>query len=685
MTGRKAPRYGGSGYATISQRRDRLAERLAEISLWQDRAVADIGGWTCDGAPLALGAPWPDRGGVRRLAAHGVTVPGHWPVSEARLDLALGGEGLLQVSAPGEESHYGLDPYHHRFPLRGRHVDLSVSIVARHPFGEPNRAPRLERARLAWADTAVEEFARQLALVLEAMEVLGDGPADALLTCAERALAGVGWPSRTSDYVARVAGSPALQGIWELPADLDPAPPGLTDDERAGVVSASRQLTVDLAAAQRAHPPQGDLLLTGQAHLDMAWLWPLAETRRKARRTAWTAVNLIAQYPEFRFSQSSAQLYEFLAEDDPELLDRIQRAAAAGQREPVGGMWVEADGNMPCGESFARQLLYGQRTFLRMFGAVHQVGWLPDTFGFSPGLPQLLLSAGIEGLFLQKLNRADTNQFPHDLYWWEGLDGSRLVVHGFDNPHGSYDAMLGPDAMVRTWENFRAKRLHPQSLLSIGYGDGGGGPTADMIEKSRLLAGFPALPRAEFGRVADLFERMRATAGQAALPVWSGELYLEFHRGTYTAQGRLKRLHRRAERDLVAAEAIGALCALAGVQVAERAPGELTSAWQALLLNQFHDILPGSSIREVNEEAEAQLAEVIDRAARVTATHLAALSERLGAPGEPAGLLAVNPDLSARPLRAVDRHRAAGQPARRERVRPGHRARDRGPRGPAGD
>ncbi|HMH92597.1 MAG TPA: alpha-mannosidase, partial [Streptosporangiaceae bacterium] len=586
VTGRPAPSYGAGGYMTTGQRRDRLAERLAEVSLWRDRAWADIDGWTLDGTALALGAAWPDRRGVHRLAARGVTVPGHWPVGEVRLDLALGGEGLLHITGPGEDSHYGLDPYHHRFPLRGRQADLEVDIVGRFPFGEPNRAPRLERARLAWEDTAVEQFARQLALVLEAVEVVGDGPAGALLTCAERALASVDWPSRTADYVARVAGSDALQGIWELPAGLDPAPPGLTDEERASVARSSRQLAADLAAAKEAHPPQGDLLLTGHAHLDMAWLWPLAETRRKARRTAWTVVNLMDRYPEFRFNQSSAQLYEFIAEDDPELAARIDRAVAAGQWEPVGGMWVEADGNLPCGESFARQLLYGQRAFARRFGAVHQVGWLPDTFGFSPGLPQLLRSAGLEGLFLQKLNRADTNPFPHDLYWWEGLDGTRLLVHGFDNPHGSYDAMLGPDAFARTWENFRGKHVHPQSLLSIGYGDGGGGPTADMIEKSRLLAGFPALPRAAFGTVAGLFERMRATAEHAALPVWSGELYLEFHRGTYTAQGRLKRLHRQAERDLVAAEAAGALVALAGGPAEAGPPGELTAAWQALLLNQ---------------------------------------------------------------------------------------------------
>jgi alpha-mannosidase len=654
VTGREAPRYRGGGYASIGQRRDRLAERLAEVALWRDRAAIDLDSWTFDGEPLALGARWPDRHGVRRLEARGVTVPDHWPLDEVRLDLALGGEGLLHITGPDGDGRHGLDPFHDRFPLPGRRADLAVSIVARFPFGEPNRTPRLERARLVWADTAVEVFARQLALIHEAVGALGGDPADVLLSCAERALADVGWPSGTGGYLARSAATPAMLTIWEPPAGLDPAPPGLAEAERSSVAAASRQLTADLAAWCGQYPPQGELLLTGHAHLDMAWLWPLAETRRKALRTAWTAVNLLATYPEFTFNQSSAQLYEFIAEDDPELFRQIGHAVATGRWEPVGGMWVEADGNLPSGESFVRQLLYGQRAFERMFGATHRVGWLPDSFGFSPGLPQLLASAGIEGLFTQKLNRADTNQFPYDLYWWEGLDGSRVLVHGFDNPDGSYDAKLGPEAMVRTWQNFRGKNLHPQSLLSIGYGDGGGGPTAEMVEKSRLLGGFPALPRAAFGRVDDLFGRLHATSGRVTLPVWRGELYLEFHRGTYTAQGRLKRLHRRAERDLVAAEALGALSALAGAPQAGAQPGPLTTAWHTLLLNQFHDILPGSSIREVNAEAEAQLTGVIETAGQAAAGHLAALASLLGADGgEPAALLVVNPDLSARPLRAL--------------------------------
>jgi alpha-mannosidase len=668
VAGLQVPRYRGAGYLSIPQRQARLTERLAEVALWRDREFIDIGDWTFDGAPLSSGAAWPDRHGVRALAAIRVRVPDEWPLDEARLHLRLGGEGLLRISSldfGGEHhDHYGLDPYHDRFPPRSRSVCLDVQIVARFPFGEPNRTPALELARVVWQDRAVDEFARQLTLVLEAVGVLDDEAADALLSCAERALARVDWPSGTADYLARSAGTRPMQDIWEMPDSLDPAPPGLSESERESVASASRQLATDLAAMRESYPPRGELLMSGHAHLDLAWLWPLAETRRKALRTGWTAVSMMAAYPEFTFNQSSAQWYAFVEQDDPELLQRITKAVTAGQWEPVGGMWVEPDCNLPCGESQVRQLLYGQQLFQRMFGSTPRVGWLPDSFGLSPVLPQLFASAGITGLFAQKVNGADVNWFPYDLYWWQGLDGSRVLVHAFENPDGHYDAMLGPEAMVRTWQNFRSKNVHRQSLLTVGYGDGGGGPTVEMVEKSRLLAGYPALPRAEFGRVDELFDRLLAAAADADLPVWNGELYLEFHRGTYTTQGRLKRLHRRAERDLVAAEVLGVLRALAGDEVVGEGQAQLTAAWQTLLLNQFHDILPGSSIREVNAEAEEQLTEVVATAAHSMDDHLQGLRTLMGGGGDRQdGVLLVNPDLSVRPVRAfLDRQPAGAQP-----------------------
>ena len=442
-----------------------------------------------------------------------------------------------------------------------------------------------------------------------------------------------------------------MRNVWELPRELDPHPPALEGEERASVVEAHGVLDAELAALRERFPPVGALLLTGHAHLDLAWRWPLAETRRKARRTLSTAVELLRTHPELTFNQSAAQVYAFLEEDDPALLARVGELAAEGRLEPIGGMWVEPDCVMPAGESLVRQLLYGQRAFRARFGAEHTVCWLPDCFGFTPALPQLLRGAGIERFFTIKLSWSETNRFPHDLFWWEGLDGSRVLAHLFDNPDGGYNGVVGPVAALATWRNYRGREIHPESLLSVGYGDGGGGPTREMIERARELAAFPAVPTQRFGRVDEFFDRAERSVAERGAPTWVGELYLELHRGTLTSQGRTKRAHRRAERDLVAAEVVGALTALAGGDL----PPSLEPQWQVLLRNEFHDILPGSSIREVAEEAEAELAGVIAAAGEVIDARMAELGERIAGGGDGEALLVVNPDLSPRPLRALVR------------------------------
>ncbi len=211
-------------------------------------------------------------------------------------------------------------------------------------------------------------------------------------------------------------------------------------------------------------------------------------------RTFHTAIDLMDRYPDYRFNQSTAQLYDFVEKDDPELFAAIKEKVAAGQWEPIGAMWVEPDTNMPTAESFVRQLLYGIRYFDRAFGKRSRVNWLPDCFGFSPALPQILRLAGVDSFFTHKVTWSETNLIPFDLFWWEGLDGSRVLMHTFNNPAGGYNGDIGPRAATETWRNFRAKHLNPESLLAIGWGDGGGGPTEEMLERTRLLADFPVMP-----------------------------------------------------------------------------------------------------------------------------------------------------------------------------------------------
>jgi alpha-mannosidase len=649
--GAPRPGYCGAELAasplTVAQRLEWLAARIAELECWLVRDWRALGDWTFDGRPLRLGEAWPERDGVRRLEHPRVELPAGWPADDRRLVLDLGGEGLLSLTyAGGAVDRFGLDAEHHEFRLRDEPFAPAVEIVARLPFGAPNRDARLAQARAVLVEPGLAALTRRLRLVLETAAECA-AIAGPLVDAAATALRELRWPSATWPYIARQAGTEQMRNVWRLPDGLDERPPALGDDARASVDAALATLAAGLGYLHARHPPAGALLLTGHAHLDLAWRWPLAETRRKARRTLWTAVGLLERHPELHFNQSSAQVYSFLEEDDPELLGRIESLAAGGRFEPIGGMWVEPDCNMPAGESLARQLLYGQRYFHGRFGAYHSVCWLPDCFGFTPALPQLLASAGIHHFFTVKLSWSETNRFPHDLFWWEGLDGSRVLAHMFTNPDGGYNGVVGPRAAVQTWRAFEGADALGESLLSVGYGDGGGGPTEAMVQRARDMAALPAVPAQRFGRVDEFFARAEQAADRAELPLWSGELYLELHRGTLTTQGRVKRLHRRAERDLVAAEVAAALCELAGGRRAE----SLEPLWRVLLRNQFHDILPGSSIREVYETAEEELAGVVRAAGEVIDARLGELAA--DEPEAPPALLVVNPDISRRPLRVA--------------------------------
>ena len=303
-----------------------------------------------------------------------------------------------------------------------------------------------------------------------------------------------------------------------MPADLRPDPDALGDDAMASVREARDAIVADLRALRGRYPQTGAIALSGHAHIDLAWLWPIDETRRKVARTFHSALRLMERFPDFRFNQSTAQYYAWLEEDDPELLASIRDKVASGQWEPIGAMWVEPDTNMPTGELLVRQLLYGIRYFDRAFGRNWRtnVNWLPDCFGFSPAFPQLLRLAGLDSFFTHKTNWSERNKLPSDLFWWEGLDGSRVLMHTFDNPAGGYNGRVGPRAAVETWRNYQDKETNPESLLLYGWGDGGGGPTEDMLERAEQLADFPAMPALRQVNVSEWFSDDRRAGGEAA-------------------------------------------------------------------------------------------------------------------------------------------------------------------------
>ncbi|NOY82204.1 MAG: alpha-mannosidase [Kiritimatiellaeota bacterium] len=368
-------------------------------------------------------------------------------------------------------------------------------------------------------------------------------------------------------------------------------------------------------------PEGGRILLAGHTHIDTAWLWPVRETIRKCARTFSTAVRLLEQYPEFHFSCSQAQLYAYVREVYPDLYAEIRKWAKAGRWHTTGALWVESDCNVPSGESLIRQILYGLEFFAAEFGTRPRTCWLPDVFGYPGNLPQILKGCGIDYFFTCKLHWQSTNPFPHHLFHWQGIDGSRVLAHIPKLPSG-YNGAPRPEQLAAGWENFREKGVYDELLLPFGYGDGGGGPTAQMLEFAERARTFPGLPATRIAGEEEFYDRAAKTARD--LPVWEGELYLETHRGTYTSQSRTKQANRRTELLLREAEVWASLAQMSGTSLE---PALLHDAWRRVLLQQFHDILPGSSIGEVYVDAAADHARAAKTAKTVRDRAAAALAE----------------------------------------------------------
>ncbi len=361
----------------------------------------------------------------------------------------------------------------------------------------------------------------------------------------------------------------------------------------------------------------------GHAHIDTAWLWPLRETIRKCARTFATALAYMEEYPDYVFCCSQPQQYAWMKRHYPTIYEGIKKAVARGQWEVVGSMWIEADCNLASGESLVRQILYGRRFFREEFGVETIDLWLPDVFGYCAALPQILQKAGIRYFLTQKISWNQFNKFPHHTFLWEGIDGTRVFSHF--PPADTYIGAMTPEELNFAVENCKENDRATRSLYLYGYGDGGGGPTRGMIESARRLENFEGLPPVAMEKAMDFFAKAEADARD--LPVWVGELYLELHRGTYITQAQTKLGNRKGEFLLREAEFFDVMASLAagGITLpADRAKpplavyeaeslgggnldnpvaGDLDRAWLLLLLNQFHDIIPGSSIHWVYQDA----------------------------------------------------------------------------------
>ncbi|WP_309097425.1 glycoside hydrolase family 38 C-terminal domain-containing protein [Streptomyces sp.] len=405
----------------------------------------------------------------------------------------------------------------------------------------------------------------------------------------------------------------------EIAHALDRAMDLLDLDDVSGSAPAVRA-ALRPVLSKPAHASAHTISGVGHAHIDSAWLWPIRETKRKTSRTFSNVTALADEYEDFVFACSQAQQYEWVRDHYPEVWARIQEAVEKGQWAPVGGMWVESDGNLPGGEAVARQFVHGKRFFMDHFGIETKGVWLPDSFGYNAAYPQIAKLAGNEWFLTQKISWNQTNRFPHHTFWWEGIDGTRIFTHF--PPVDTYNARFSGEEMSRAVRNYAEKGGASRSLAPFGWGDGGGGPTREIMERARRLADLEGSARVVVEHPDDFFAKAREEYPDA--PVWVGELYLELHRATYTSQARTKQGNRRSEHLLREAELWATTAAL-------HAPGysypyeKLDRLWKTVLLHQFHDILPGSSIAWVHREAEAEYARVARELQALTAEALAAL------------------------------------------------------------
>lgn len=374
----------------------------------------------------------------------------------------------------------------------------------------------------------------------------------------------------------------------------------------------------------------------GHTHIDVAWLWRLKHTREKIQRSFSTVLRLMDQYDEYDFLQTQPQLYQYIKEDCPEIYSRIKEKVATGRWEPDGGMWVEADCNISSGEALVRQLLYGTRFFEREFGKKCEYLWLPDVFGYSWALPQILKQCEISTFMTTKISWNQYNNIPNDLFKWRGIDGSEILTYFVNTPgegqdvslrYATYNGMMTPHAVLGSWKKFKNKDLSKNTLISYGYGDGGGGVTRDMIELRRAMNQLPGLPFVKSTTAREFFHKVHEEVEKTEeyVSTWDGELYLEYHRGTYTSQAYNKKMNRYLENKMLEIEWLSSMEYMLGGEYRQK---KLNDCWESILLHQFHDIIPGSSIHEVYEDSKVNYGKTEECLEQMKIESLASLKEK---------------------------------------------------------
>jgi alpha-mannosidase len=575
---------------------------------------------------IAVGKHWGGRD--QNAWFHGwAQVPPDWRVAlghthalTLRLSLGEGRdfgwpEGLLYLNG---RLRQGINRHHPDVLLADEDAQAGeLDIAVRAWSGMTEREHRLERAELALLDRQVESLYYLLAMGAETVEALAE---DDPLTYA---LAG------------------ALEAAYDALDLRRPAYAAFVESAHTALADLHQRL----AALREQYVPVRRPVVTaiGHGHLDVAWLWQTHHTREKTARTFSIATALMEHYPEYVFLHTTPQVYAWLKRDYPDLYARVRARVAEGHFEAAGAMWLESDCNLVSGEALVRQILYGQRFLGEEFGRRGDVLWLPDAFGYSAALPQIMLKSGLRTFMTTKLSWSETNRIPADTFRWRGLDGSEVLAHFITTPSltptppldhtDTYNGVLTVPAVLGVWQRYREKARNQELLLAFGFGDGGAGPNRQQIELARALQHLPGLPEVRFGRADEYFARLHERVwGDPALPIWDGELYLEYHRGTYTTQAWLKRAHRQNEARLLLAELVDAWRYARNPERAPDVREHLDDAWRTLLLHEFHDILPGSSIGEVYADAREAMAALEARLETLIGDGLRAIAPAGGLP-----------------------------------------------------
>jgi alpha-mannosidase len=530
-------------------------------------AVVDLGFGTTEPGFSAEGLVYrPDGTAVKALNPRNTHIPVAAPArggEDVLLFIEAAANPVVMHSGP-DQLTFGVTSAGDRAEWlggSGRPADDGTVAIPGPPPGEP--IYRLRRLDLAVFDAVVFELVQDLDVLGELMREL---------------------PEQSTRR-------------WQIMRAVEDALDRVDLQDISGSAADARKALIPALAAP-ASTGAHRISAVGHAHIDSAWLWPLRETVRKVARTVSNVTELMDTHPEFRFVMSQAQQLAWLKEHRPEVYARAQEKAKTGQFLPTGSLWVEPDTNITGGESLVRQFVHGKRFYLEEFGVETEDMWLPDTFGYNAALPQLMKLAGVRWFLTQKISWNTTNVFPHHSFWWEGIDGTRIFSHF--PPVDSYNSGLTGAEIAHTERNFRDKAHANRSLVPFGYGDGGGGPTREMLARASRLTSLEGSARVSVEGPAEFFPKAHAEYPDA--PVWVGELYLEFHRGTLTSQLATKQGNRRSEHLLLEAELWSAT---ATMRTGAPYPYEqLDRLWKTVLLHQFHDILPGTSIAWVHREAE---------------------------------------------------------------------------------